>query len=89
MAVGARRSDILAQFLVEAATVTLVGGVIGILLGAGVATLVSWLTGLPAAIRHWSVVLGLAVSTGTGLFFGIWPARKAARLDPIAALRHE
>jgi putative ABC transport system permease protein len=89
MAVGARRSDILAQFLVEAATVTLVGGVIGILLGAGVATLVSWLTGLPAAIRLWSVVLGLAVSTGTGLFFGIWPARKAARLDPIAALRHE
>lgn len=88
-AVGARRSDILSQFLVESATVTLVGGVIGILFGAALAGAVSWLTGLPAAIRPWSVVLGLAVSTATGLFFGIWPARKAAALDPIEALRHE
>jgi putative ABC transport system permease protein len=68
---------------------TLVGGLIGILLGASVAMAVSAVTGFPATIRWWSVVLALLVSTSVGLFFGIWPARKAAALDPIAALRHE
>jgi len=88
-AIGARRIDILLQFLVESATVTFVGGVIGIGLAFVIATSVSSLTGFPATIRLWSVVLGVAVSTGVGLFFGIWPAKKAATLDPITALRKE
>jgi putative ABC transport system permease protein len=88
-ALGARRSDVLAQFLIESATLALVGGVVGVLLAVGVATGLSSLTGFPAAIRWWSILLGLVVSTGVGLFFGIWPAKKAASLDPIEALRHE
>jgi putative ABC transport system permease protein len=86
---GARRHDILIQFLVESATLSLVGGIIGIVLGAAVSLGVSWMTPLPAAIKWWSIALALVVSTGVGLFFGIYPARKAANLDPIAALRYE
>ena len=88
-AVGARRRDILIQFLIESATLTLVGGIIGILLGSSIALAVSWLTPLPASIKWWAVALGLTISTGVGLFFGIYPARKAANLDPIEALRYE
>jgi putative ABC transport system permease protein len=88
-AAGARRHDIRIQFLVESATLSLAGGIIGILLGASIALAVSWLTPLPAAIKWWSIALALVVSTAVGLFFGIYPATRAANLDPIVALRHE
>jgi putative ABC transport system permease protein len=88
-ATGARRRDILIQFLVESATLSLVGGIIGILLGSSIALAVSGLTQLPAAIKWWSIALALVVSTAVGLFFGIYPATRAANLDPIVALRHE
>ena len=88
-ALGARRKDILLQFLIESATLALVGGIIGVLLGGSIATLVSLLTPLPASVKWWAVALGLGVSTSVGLFFGIYPAKKAANLDPIEALRYE
>jgi putative ABC transport system permease protein len=86
---GARRKDILMQFLIEAGTIGLVGGQIGVLLGALLARSVSSFTGLPVTINAWSVVVGLAVSASVGLFFGIYPANRAAKLDPIFALRQE
>jgi putative ABC transport system permease protein len=88
-ATGARRHDILIQFLVESATLSLVGGLIGVLLGASIALSISWLSPLPASVKWWAVALGLGVSTSVGLFFGIYPATKAANLDPIVALRYE
>ena len=88
-ALGARRGDILKQFLLEASTIAFVGGAIGILLGLGIAQGVAALTSLPAAVKGWSVVMGLLVSTSVGLFFGVYPANRAARLDPVVALRME
>lgn len=88
-ALGARRGDILKQFLLEAGTIAFVGGAIGILLGLGIAQGVAALTSLPAAVKGWSVVMGLLVSTSVGLFFGVYPANRAARLDPVVALRME
>ena len=88
-ATGARRHDILIQFLVESATLALVGGIIGVVLGSSIALTISWLTPLPASIKWWAVALGLGVSTSVGLFFGVYPATKAANLDPIVALRYE
>jgi putative ABC transport system permease protein len=88
-ALGARRRNILWQFLVEAVTLALIGGVVGILVGAGVAQLISAFSPLPASVELWSVVLALMVASSVGIFFGIFPAMKAARLNPIEALRYE
>lgn len=88
-ALGARYTDILLQFLIESATMSLVGGAIGVICGSGVAKLVTLLIGFPSDISVWSVFLALFVSAGVGIFFGVYPARKAAVLDPIVALRSE
>ncbi len=89
-AIGARKSDIILQFLMEAMVLTGMGGLAGIVFGWMVA-LISRLifTTLPTRVPLWAAVLGIIVSAGTGLFFGIWPANKAARLDPVDALRYE
>jgi putative ABC transport system permease protein len=86
-ALGAKRKDILLQFLIESATMALVGGVFGVIGGIGVAQLVTILAGFPSTIAVWSVLAGLFMATATGIFFGVYPARKAALLDPIVALR--
>jgi ABC-type antimicrobial peptide transport system permease subunit len=89
-AIGARRSDITWQFLLEAMTLTASGGVIGILVGWLLSLAIrTFVPSLPSTVPLWSVVTGFAVATSIGLFFGMWPALKAARLDPIVALRHE
>ena len=88
-AIGARSGDILKQFLIEAVFLTGTGGLIGVLVGFGIALIVRAATPLPAAVSPWSVVLGLSVSAAIGLFFGIFPAQKAARMDPIVSLRYE
>jgi putative ABC transport system permease protein len=88
-ALGAKKRDVLMQFLVEAATLSLTGGAIGVLLGIGLALLVAAVSPLPAAVSWVAIVLGLTMSTGIGLLFGIYPAARAARLDPIVALRFE
>src|SRR5579883_1765516 len=89
-AIGARRMDILVQFLLEASVLTLLGGVAGIIFGWAIA-LISRLifTSIPAAVPLWAAVLGIVVSVSVGLFFGMWPANKASRLDPVVALRYE
>jgi putative ABC transport system permease protein len=86
---GARQADIRMQFLIESSTIAAIGGVWGILLGVLLAKVVSWTTSLPSAIQIWSVVLGFLMATSVGLFFGVYPASKAARLDPVVALRSE
>jgi len=89
MAVGARRRDILFQFLIESSVLSAAGGVVGILLGLLLAEGVSAATSLPARLEPVSIVLAVVLSAGLGLFFGIYPANKAAKLDPIDALRSE
>ncbi len=87
-AIGARRRDIIGQFLIEAMTLTAAGGVLGVILGYLVSAGIGYL-GLQTSVPLWSVVLGVAVSASIGLFFGMYPAVKAARLDPVVALRYE
>jgi len=88
-ALGARRRDILWQFLTEAMTLTGAGGVLGIVIGGLVAWLVDWLSPFPAVLQPAWVVIAFLTSMMVGLSFGLWPAWKAARLDPIEALRYE
>jgi putative ABC transport system permease protein len=86
---GARRKDILRQFLVESATLSTLGALLGIALGILSAKVISWNTPLPAAVAPWSLVVATLLGTGVGIISGMYPARKAARLDPIDALRSE
>jgi len=86
---GARRRDILWQILTESVTLSTFGGIIGTVLGFGVAKGISMVSPLPAIVEVWSVVLGISVTAFVGLFFGLYPAQRAARLDPIDALRRE
>src|SRR5690348_13383151 len=88
-ALGAKRRDVLSQFLIESSTIALVGGFIGILGGIFVAKTVTALIGMPSSIALWAVMAALVVSASVGIFFGVYPARKAAMLDPIVALRAE
>ena len=88
-ALGARRSEILFQFLLEAAFLTSLGGVLGIVLGSGIGWAVHLLSGFPISLPWWSFAIGLGFSASVGLFFGMYPAIKASRLDPIEALRYE
>lgn len=89
-AIGARRIDIVVQFLLEAAVLTGLGGLIGLGLGWGIAMLSKLVfSSLPTQVPAWAAISGLTVSIGVGLFFGIWPASKAAKLDPVTALRYE
>ncbi len=88
-ALGARRSDIMGQVLTESVTLSTCGGLAGIALGAAIGRLISAVTPLPARLEPWSVALGIGITAAVGLFFGLYPASRAARLDPIEALRRE
>jgi len=89
-AIGARRRDIMIQFLIEAATLTGMGGLMGIALGFGISALLNLLMpDLPSSVPLWSVATGFGVSVAIGLVCGLWPAVRAARLDPVEALRYE
>lgn len=89
MSVGARGIDILSQFLIEAILISITGGIIGVLVGAGCSWLINAVAAWPIYIQPWSVILSFAVCTLTGIFFGWYPAKKAADLDPIEAIRYE
>ena len=88
-ALGARRSDIVAQMLTESVVLSMFGGVIGTVFGVAIALVIASYTPIPASVEAWSVVLGIGITALVGLFFGIYPAMRAARLDPIEALRRE
>jgi len=88
-ALGARQSDILLQFLFESGLMALLGGIFGVLIGVGVGKLFTIFVGLPSSAPLWAVLLGLFMATSVGIFFGVYPASKAAKLDPVTALRAE
>jgi len=87
-AIGARKWDITLQFLTEAVTLTGIGGLIGVILSLGLSILLRMIS-VPSLVPVWAIFLGLGVAGSVGLFFGIYPAVKAARLDPVIALRYE
>jgi len=89
MAVGARRMDILSQFLIEAASLSTVGGIVGIMLGFLIAKIVTAATSMPSTVDPASIVMAILVSSSVGIFFGLYPASKASKLDPIQSLRSE
>jgi putative ABC transport system permease protein len=88
-ALGARRADIMAQMLTESVVLSIFGGVIGTIFGSAIAITIAKFTPIPAAVEAWSVALGIGITAIVGLFFGLYPASRAARLDPIEALRKE
>jgi len=88
-ALGAKRDDVLLQFLIESVILALIGGALGVLSGILIAEVVTALIGMPSSIKLWAVCAGLFVAGTVGVFFGVYPARKAARMDPIVALRFE
>jgi len=88
-ALGARRREILIQFLAEAAVLTSIGGILGILCGSAIGVTVNLATGFPISLPWWSFAMGLGFSATVGIFFGMMPAVRASRLDPIEALRYE
>jgi putative ABC transport system permease protein len=88
-ALGAKRRDIMSQVLTESITLSTFGGLVGIVLGFAFSMVLAAVTPLPAALELWSVVLGIGITAGVGLFFGAYPASRAAALDPIEALRRE
>ena len=88
-ALGARRADILSQVLTESVVLSMFGGVVGTIFGATIALVIARLTPIPAAVEAWSIALGIGITALVGLFFGLYPASRAARMDPIEALRRE
>jgi putative ABC transport system permease protein len=88
-ALGAKRRDILLQFLIEASTLGTLGSAIGVALGIGLAQLIAAVSPLPASVAPWSIVVGVALGAGVGIISGVYPASRASRLDPILALRQE
>jgi putative ABC transport system permease protein len=88
-ALGARKSDIMAQMLTESVVLSIFGGVIGTISGAAIAVTISKFTPIPASVELWSVGLGITITALVGLFFGLYPAMRAANLDPIEALRRD
>jgi len=88
-AIGARRGEILMQFLTEAAFLTSLGGVLGIVFGSAIGWAIHLISGFPISLPWWSFAIGLGFSAAVGIFFGMYPAFKASRLDPIEALRYE
>lgn len=88
-ALGAKQRDVLLQFVIESGLMSTAGGVVGVLTGVGVGFAISQVAGFPMSVAWWSIIVGLLVSSGVGIFFGVYPARKAAMLDPITALRSD
>ncbi len=88
-ALGAKQRDVLLQFLIESASLALVGGAFGVIGGVMVGKIITLVVGFPTAVPLWAIFLGLFLATAVGIFFGVYPASKAAKLDPVAALRAE
>jgi len=88
-ALGARQRDVLIQFLIESTTLALVGGAVGVMMGVGAGKAITLISGWPATVPVWAIFLGLGMAGSVGIFFGVYPASKAAKLDPVVALRAE